>query len=56
MRFKTESLFHTYAQFGSKTDLEPKPSDDEAKTEAQLNEILDKVNSHSKPTISRALM
>ncbi|KAI6952888.1 putative vesicle transport v-SNARE protein Gos1, partial [Hortaea werneckii] len=39
---QTESLFHTYAQFGSKTDLEPKPSDDEAKTEAQLNEILDK--------------
>ncbi|KAI7162866.1 putative vesicle transport v-SNARE protein Gos1 [Hortaea werneckii] len=39
---QTESLFHTYAQFGSKIDLEPKPSDDEAKTEAQLNEILDK--------------
>ena len=55
-RLKTESLFHTYAQFGSKTDLEPKPSDDEAKTEAQLNEILDKVNSHYPPTISRAPM
>ncbi|KAI7240306.1 putative vesicle transport v-SNARE protein Gos1 [Hortaea werneckii] len=39
---QTESLFHTYAQFGSKTDLEPRPSDDEAKTEAQLNDILDK--------------
>lgn len=48
-KFKTESLFHTYAQFGSKTDLEPKPSDDEAKTEAQLNEILDKVNSLENP-------
>ena len=56
MGFQTESLFYTYAQFGSKTDLEPKPSDDEAKTEAQLNEILDKVHSHSKPLISRAPM
>jgi len=55
---QTESLFHTYAQFGSKTDLEPKPSDDEAKTEAQLNEILDKPLFNSSPafwTLNRPL-
>ncbi|EME49148.1 hypothetical protein DOTSEDRAFT_68026 [Dothistroma septosporum NZE10] len=38
----TETLFHTYAQFASKTDLETKPSDDERRTEEQLNETLEK--------------
>ncbi|KAK4636049.1 Golgi SNAP receptor complex member 1 [Fulvia fulva] len=39
---QTETLFHTYAQFASKTDLEAKPSDDERRTEEQLNEVLEK--------------
>ncbi|CAK3957425.1 golgi SNAP receptor complex member 1 [Lecanosticta acicola] len=39
---QTESLFHTYAQFASKTDLEKTPSGDEKRTEDQLNEILEK--------------
>ncbi|KAK4560597.1 protein transport protein gos1 [Recurvomyces mirabilis] len=39
---QTETLFHTYAQYASKTDLEPKPSEDETRTEEQLNEILEK--------------
>lgn len=42
---QTESLFHTYAQFASQTDIPPKPSDDERKTEEQLNEILEKRSS-----------
>jgi hypothetical protein len=40
---QTESLFHTYAQFASKTDIDPKPSDEEQRTLDQLNEILEKV-------------
>ncbi|KAI5370491.1 Putative golgi SNAP receptor complex, subunit 1 [Septoria linicola] len=39
---QTESLFHTYAQFASKTDLDPQPTEDERRTEEQLNEILEK--------------
>ncbi|KJX99986.1 vesicle transport v-SNARE protein Gos1 [Zymoseptoria brevis] len=39
---QTESLFHTYAQYASKADIEPKPSEEESKTEEQLNEILEK--------------
>ncbi|KAK6442928.1 protein transport protein gos1 [Oleoguttula sp. CCFEE 5521] len=39
---QTESLFHTYAQFASKTDVDPKPSEEELKTEEQLSEILEK--------------
>lgn len=40
---QTETLFHTYAQFASKTDIDPEPSDEEQKTEEQLNQILEKV-------------
>ncbi|SMY20553.1 unnamed protein product [Zymoseptoria tritici ST99CH_1A5] len=39
---QTEALFHTYAQYASKADIEPKPSEEESKTEEQLNEILEK--------------
>ncbi|KAF2172308.1 hypothetical protein M409DRAFT_63032 [Zasmidium cellare ATCC 36951] len=42
---QTETLFHSYAQFASKTDLEAKPSDEEKKLEDQLNEILEKRSS-----------
>ena len=44
MNDQTEALFHTYAQFASKTDIEPKPSEEERRTEDQLNEILEKVS------------
>lgn len=37
---KTESLFHTYSQFASSSDLPPKPSEEELHTESQLSEIL----------------
>ncbi|TKA82899.1 hypothetical protein B0A55_01153 [Friedmanniomyces simplex] len=39
---QTEALFHTYAQFASTTDIDPKPSEEEQRTEDQLNEILEK--------------
>ncbi|KAK5164823.1 protein transport protein gos1 [Saxophila tyrrhenica] len=39
---QTEALFHTYAQYASQTDIAPKPSEDEQRTEEQLNEILEK--------------
>lgn len=40
---QTESLFHTYAQFASKTDLDPQPSEVERRTEEQLIQLLEKV-------------
>ncbi|KAK3066955.1 protein transport protein gos1 [Teratosphaeriaceae sp. CCFEE 6253] len=39
---QTEALFHTYAQFASTTDISPKPSEEERRTEEQLNDILEK--------------
>jgi len=39
---QTESLFHTYARFAAKSDVDPKPSEEEQKTEEQLNEMLEK--------------
>jgi len=45
---QTEALFHTYAQFASTTEIDPKPSDEERRTEEQLNEILEKVRYHHK--------
>jgi hypothetical protein len=39
-------LFHKYAQFAAKTDIEPQPSEDERRTEEQLNETLEKVTRH----------
>ena len=41
---QTESLFHTYARFAAKSDVDPKPSEEEQKTEEQLNEMLEKVS------------
>ncbi|KXT17869.1 hypothetical protein AC579_5951 [Pseudocercospora musae] len=42
---QTETLFHTYAQFASKTEIAAKPTDEECKTEEQLKEILEKRSS-----------
>ncbi|WPG99751.1 Golgi SNAP receptor complex member 1 [Acrodontium crateriforme] len=39
---QTESLFHTYAQFASRSDIEPAPSEEERRTEEHLHEILEK--------------
>jgi golgi SNAP receptor complex member 1 len=38
---QTETLFHTYSQFASKSDLTPKPSDDELRLENQLTIVLE---------------
>lgn len=40
---QTEALFHTYSQFSSTTTVAPKPTEDEKKTEAQLEDILERV-------------
>jgi len=40
---QTEALFHTYSQFSSTTAVAPKPTEDEKKTEAQLEDILERV-------------
>ncbi|KAK2775343.1 hypothetical protein FQN52_004027 [Onygenales sp. PD_12] len=39
---QTESLFHTYAQYASMSQLPMKPSEEEQKTEAQLHDILER--------------
>ncbi|MCJ1243786.1 hypothetical protein MMC30_000983 [Trapelia coarctata] len=39
---QTEALFHTYSQFSSTTTVAPKPTEDEKKTEAQLEDILER--------------
>ena len=53
---QTESLFHTYSQYASKSDIEPSPSEEEQRLEEQLNDILDKVrdtlhNPHYLPSL-----
>lgn len=40
---QTETLFHTYSQYASMTNIPAKPSEDEHKTESQLQEILEQV-------------
>lgn len=40
---KTESLFHTYSQFSTSSNISPKPTEDEQKTEAQILDILERV-------------
>lgn len=40
---QTESLFHTYSQFANAPNIPAKPSDDETRTESQLQELLEKV-------------
>ncbi|MCJ1336070.1 hypothetical protein MMC09_001345 [Bachmanniomyces sp. S44760] len=39
---QTETLFHTYSQIASSSNVSAKPSEDEKKTEAQLEDILEK--------------
>ncbi|EEH40912.1 golgi SNAP receptor complex member 1 [Paracoccidioides lutzii Pb01] len=39
---QTESLFHTYAQYASMTQLSITPSDEERKAEAQIHDILER--------------
>ncbi|MCJ1223610.1 hypothetical protein MMC12_000253 [Toensbergia leucococca] len=39
---QTDALFHTYSQFASSTNIPPKPSEDEHKTETQLQDILER--------------
>jgi hypothetical protein len=40
---QTETLFHTYSQFASIPNLPPKPSEDEQRIEAQIQDLLDRV-------------
>ncbi|KAI9700194.1 MAG: hypothetical protein M1820_006862 [Bogoriella megaspora] len=42
---QTETLFHTYSQYASMTNIPAKPSEEEERTEAQLNDILEKRDS-----------
>ncbi|KAI1489737.1 V-snare-domain-containing protein [Biscogniauxia mediterranea] len=39
---QTESLFHTYSQYSTLSNIPPKPSKEERETEAKLEEILEK--------------
>ncbi|KAK7511654.1 hypothetical protein IWX49DRAFT_608719 [Phyllosticta citricarpa] len=39
---QTESLFHTYSQFASMTNIPPKPTEEELRTESQIRELLEK--------------
>ncbi|KIW32122.1 uncharacterized protein PV07_03692 [Cladophialophora immunda] len=39
---QTEALFHTYSQYTSTPNLPPKPSDDEQRNEAEIQELLEK--------------
>ncbi|KAG8533275.1 uncharacterized protein KY384_002058 [Bacidia gigantensis] len=39
---QTENLFHTYSQFSSTSKIPPRPSEEEQKTESQIEELLEK--------------
>ncbi|KAF2733167.1 V-snare-domain-containing protein [Polyplosphaeria fusca] len=39
---QTENLFHTYSQYAAITNIPTKPSEEEQKTEAQLQDVLEK--------------
>ncbi|KAF2842219.1 V-snare-domain-containing protein [Patellaria atrata CBS 101060] len=39
---QTETLFHTYSQYASMTNIPPQPTEEEQRTESQLHEILEK--------------
>ncbi|OAP60631.1 hypothetical protein AYL99_05633 [Fonsecaea erecta] len=39
---QTEALFHTYSQYASTPNLPPKPSEDEQRNEAEIQELLEK--------------
>lgn len=40
---QTEALFHTFSQVASAANIPPKPSDEELRTESQLQDLLEKV-------------
>ncbi|KAF1981085.1 vesicle transport V-SNARE protein [Aulographum hederae CBS 113979] len=39
---QTETLFHTYSQYASMSNIPPKPTEEEQRTEAQLQDILER--------------
>ncbi|MCJ1237177.1 hypothetical protein MMC14_005162 [Varicellaria rhodocarpa] len=39
---QTETLFHTYSQFASSSSVPPKPTEEERKIEAQIEDILER--------------
>ncbi|KAK8196561.1 protein transport protein gos1 [Zalaria obscura] len=39
---QTDAHFHTYSQFASMSSIPPKPTEEELRTEAQLEELLDR--------------
>lgn len=41
---QTDAHFHTYSQFASMSSIPPKPTEEELRTEAQLEELLDRVS------------
>ncbi|KAL8649776.1 MAG: hypothetical protein Q9210_004197 [Variospora velana] len=46
---QTDTLFHTYSRFTSAPNLPPKPTEEETKTETQIQELLEKVNTSPEP-------
>lgn len=42
MRHQTDTLFHTYSRFSSAPTISPKPTEEETKTESQIQELLEK--------------
>ena len=55
LRIQTESLFHTYSQFANAPDIPAKPSEDETRTDAQLQELLEKVH-HAPPSQKHTML
>lgn len=49
---QTETLFHTYSQFGSTPNIPPKPSEEELRVETRLQEVLEQVP-HATPARPR---
>ncbi|KAI4203806.1 MAG: hypothetical protein LQ350_001632 [Teloschistes chrysophthalmus] len=39
---QTDTLFHTYSRFASASNIPPKPSEEETKTESQIQDLLEK--------------
>jgi Golgi SNAP receptor complex protein 1 len=40
---QTETLFHTYSQFASVSNIPAKPTEDERQTESKIQDLLEKV-------------
>jgi hypothetical protein len=40
---QTETLFHTYSQFASVSNIPAKPTEDEKQTESKIQDVLEKV-------------